>query len=90
MTLLRKISNAIGCAAIALALPMYAGATGPVDAIVATDFASSGRVVNHVPDMSKADQALGRAAIWALTTQSHAPACADDDACFGTFQTGAQ
>jgi hypothetical protein len=90
MTHLSKFTNGLACFALALSVPMFASANGPETVFEATHIVSSGRVVNTVADMSADDQAQGRAAIWAMTNLAGAPACADDAACFGTFQTGSE
>lgn len=89
-----KLTRLVGCASLALTLPMLAAATGPDERAEATYLISSGRAVNVVGDTASRVQSDARAAIWALTQQAEVPLCegtgSSKAACFGTFQIGAK
>lgn len=94
MALFGKLTATLGCAALALTMPMLAAANQNGDTVEATYFVSSGRIVNVVADVTPDAQAQARAAIWALTQKSGAPICettgASDVSCFDTIRTGNQ
>jgi hypothetical protein len=88
MVRLGKLSKAIGCVSMVLAVPMFAIANGSAHPIEATHFASSGRTVNVVADMTAADRADARAQVWALTGHQTVPTC--ETPCYGAFQTNSR